>query len=270
MVNNTEKILDSLIDNISTIEEVQSIGISGGKHPIPKAGEGDFDVFIFCDTIPRLDKRKSILSQFGDSLQDVKVNVFEGGHWGIGDFVVINGVETWLMYFTVNETSKDIEAILNGEYPDKLNNYYYPVGRCAMFTKISVEFDRKGFLPSIKEMLSEYPDKLAETISQYHLDKLENTEDLDRAVIRKDVWFYHFAMDLALDRFLQALFALNRTYFPSRKRNINFINNFEIKPEKCEERLLEVVKLGSYPEGIPQSYQLWSNLVDELKDICNG
>lgn len=270
MVTNTEVILDSLLGNIFTMQEVQSIGISGGKHPIPKAGEGDFDVFIYCDTIPAEHKRKSILTEFGDTLQDVKVNVFEGGHWGIGDFVVINGVETWLMYFTVRETLNDIEAILNGEYPDKLNNYYYPVGRCAMFTKISVEFDRKGFLPSIKERLSVYPDKLAETIIQYHLMKLEDTEDLDRAVKRKDVLFYHFAMDLAFDSFLQALFAFNRTYFPSRKRSISFVNSFEIKPEKCEERLLEVVKLGSYPEGIPQSYQLWSNLVDELKAICKG
>lgn len=71
MVNNTGKILDSLLANISTMEDVQSVGISGGKHPIPKAGEGDFDVFIFCDNIPGLEKRESILSQFGDSLQEV-------------------------------------------------------------------------------------------------------------------------------------------------------------------------------------------------------
>jgi len=127
-----------------------------------------------------------------------------------------------------------------------------------------------SFLNSLKEKLSKYPNKLAEILIKYHFNKLEDTEDLERAVMRKDVLFYHFAMDLAIDCFLQALFALNKTYFPSRKRTLDFIKNFNIKPERCEERLLEVVKLGSYPEGISQSYELWSDTVDELKRIYKG
>lgn len=46
MIPDTEEILQSLINNILKIEEVQSIGISGGKIQIPRAGEGDIDVFI--------------------------------------------------------------------------------------------------------------------------------------------------------------------------------------------------------------------------------
>ena len=32
---------------------------------------------------------------------EIKTNSFAGGHWGVGDFTLINGVETWLMYFTI-------------------------------------------------------------------------------------------------------------------------------------------------------------------------
>jgi len=205
----------------------------------------------------------------GDLLQEANINVFEGGHWGIGDFVLINGIETWLMYFTVGETLKEVESILNGEYPNKLDNYYYPIGRCAMLNNIRVLFDRNDFLYSLKIRLSEYPEKLAKILTQYHLGKLEDREDLDRAVLRKDVLFYHFAMDLAIDHFLQALFAINRTYFPSRKRTIDFINNFNIKPERCSEKLLEIIKLGSCPKSINQSYTLWNNLVNELRKMDN-
>lgn len=270
MVNNTVKILNSLLDSISAMKEVQSIGVSGSTTPLPKPGEGDIDVFIYCDMIPTSEDRQTVICQFGVLLQEGKINVFEEGHWGIGDFVLINGVETWLMYFTVNETINDVESILNGKYPDKLDNYYYPVGRCAMLKNISILFDRNHFLHSLKERLSEYPDKMTEIIIQYHLNKLEDTEDLDRAVMRKDVLFYHFAIDLDIDSFLQALFALNKTYFPSRKRTLNYIKNFSKKPERCEDKLLEVIKLGSYPEGISQSYELWSNMVGELKDLCNN
>ena len=170
MARDTEVIINSLIDSISTMREVQSIGISGSKNPISKTGEGDIDIFIYCDTIPEFEKRQALINQLGDLLQEGKINVFEGGHWGIGDFVLINDVETWLMYFTVNKTLSDIESILNGDYPDKLDNYYYLIGRCAMLKNINVLYDKNDFLCSLKKRLYEYPNKLAEILIQYHLD----------------------------------------------------------------------------------------------------
>jgi predicted nucleotidyltransferase len=267
MAFETEEITRLLTDRIRTMKEVQSIGISGSKNQLPKAGEGDIDVFIYCDTIPELEKRQAIVNQLRDILQEGKFNVFEGGHWGIGDFVLINGVETWLMYFTVNETLNDVESILIGDYPDKLDNYYYPIGRCAMLKDINVLVDKNDFLYSLKKRLSVYPDKLAEILIQYHLNELEDIEDLERAVTRKDVLFYHFAMDIAIDHFLQALFAMNKTYFPSRKRTLDLIKNFIVKPERCDEQLLDVVRFGACSESINHSYELWSNMVNNLKRI---
>lgn len=269
MARDTEEILDLLVTSISTIKEVESIGMSGRRNPLPKAGEGDIDIFIYCDRIPKSVMREAIMNQLRDLAQGFKINSFHGGHWGVGDFVLINGVETWLMYFTVSDTLREIGSILNGNFPDKLDNYYYPIGRCAMLKNITVLFDKNGFLFSWKKSLHEYPDKLAGILIQYHLDELKDIEDLERAVIRRDVLFYHFALDIALDHFLQALFALNRIYFPSRKRNIEFIGNFELKPENCCKRLLEVVKLGSCSESITQSYALWSDMVNELMGMCH-
>lgn len=270
MAIETEEIVNLLIDSISKMSEVQSIGISGSKNPLPKANEGDIDIFIYCDIIPELKDRQVIINQLSDLIDDGKTNVFEGGHWGIGDFVIINGVETWLMYFTVNETLTDVDAILNGDYPDKLDNYYYPIGRCAMLKNINILYDNISFLSSLKKKLSEYPDELAKVLILYHLKELEDIEDLERAVARKDALFYHFAIDISIDHFLQALFAINKTYFPSRKRTPNFINNFKIKPNNCNERLLEVVRLGGCPESISQSYVLWTNMIKELKIIYNA
>jgi len=269
MVYDTKKIIDTLISNISELSEVQSIGISGSKTSIPKAGEGDIDIFIYCDMIPDLEKRQAVIDQLGSRIQESKINIFEGGHWGVGDYLLVNGIETWLMYFTIKDTLAEAESILNGEYPDKLDNYYYPVGRCAMLKNINVLCDKSNFLGDLKRRLSNYPDKLREIHVQYHLDALDDTEDLQRAVSRKDVLFYHFAMDLAIDHFLQALFAINRTYFPSRKRTLDFIETFNIKPERCNEKLLEVIKLGGFAEGIDQSFEIWTNLVNELKELSN-
>lgn len=263
----TERILQSLVDSISTINEIESIGMSGDKQELPKAGEGDIDIFIYCDEIPEFEKRQFIINQLGNVVQEGKLNVFEGGHWGIGDVLVINGVETWLMYFTVSKTLSNMESILNGDYPDKLDNYYYPIGRIAMLKDICILYDRRGFLNSLKERLSEYPDELANTLVSYHLDKLEDIEDLERAVRRKDVLFYHFAMDIAMDHFLQALFAINKVYFPSRKRTFEFLAGFGVKPARCCERILNVIKYGSDFETLMISYEQWSSLVVELREL---
>lgn len=261
----SEIILKQLINNISNIEKIQSIGISGIIEPIPKAGEGDIDIFIYCDEIPKFDERKTIMNQMGDLLQEARINVFGGGHWGSGDFALINGVETWLMYFTLEDTLSDIQSILNGNYPERLDNYYYPVGRCAMLKNINVLYDKNNFLCSLKKRLADYPDELSYHLAKYHLAELEDIEDLERAVARKDVLFYHFALDLAMDHYLQALFAINKIYFPSRKRTPQFIRSFHIKPIHCERDLLEVVRLGASPEEINNSYELWCKMITELR-----
>jgi len=267
MVKSTEEIINKLTYNISKLDEVQSIGISGSKSPFPRVGEGDIDIFIYCNTIPDIEKRQAIMNEMGDIIQEVKIKVFEGGHWGIGDFGLVNGVETWLMYFTVEEALNEVKAILNGEYPDKLDNYYYPVGRCAMLQNMNVLCDKNEFLSSLKKTLTDYPEKLEKTLIEYHLEELEDKEDLERAVVRKDALFYHFALDITIDHFLQALFAMNRTYFPSRKRTAFYIDKFKMKPEKCNERLLEVVRLGGDSEGIKQSYELLCDMINELKEL---
>jgi hypothetical protein len=260
----TKEILDMLLEKIASIDEVRAIGMSGNKTSLPVVGEGDIDIFVYCKEIPGVDIRDILLNEV-ESIEDIKVNVFQEGHWGIADYASINGVETWIMYFTIEETKLNIDSILRGDYPDKLDNYYYPIGRCAMLKDINIVYDKDGFLQSMKSRLSDYPSNLANVLTQYHIEQLEDTEDLQRAATRKDVLFYHFALDLTLDHFLQALFALNKTYFPSRKRSIQLITKFLITPSNCSERLLEVVRLGGNGETLDQSYALWTELVHELR-----
>ncbi|KAF0193665.1 MAG: hypothetical protein FD169_2369 [Bacillota bacterium] len=49
-------------------------------------------------------------------IEDIKPGVLDGGHWGSGDFVLINGVETWLMYFSAAETRGKLVNDLSALY----------------------------------------------------------------------------------------------------------------------------------------------------------
>lgn len=264
MSNMMETTVNNLVRAVAQHSSVRAIGWSGDEQPIQESGEGDIDLFVYCTEIPTRHERQEILMSLHEAIERVEVGKLENGPWGQSDSLWIAGVETWLLYFTVAETHRELDDILHGKYLGRLDTYYYPIGRCAMWKTIRVLYDPDGFLQSIKDRLNEYPQELSQTVINYHLKALEDVEDLERAVQRKDVLFFHFAMDLALDHYLQALFALNKEYFPSRKRTESFIRGFEVKPADCEKRLREVVTLGGNAETLEQAYKIWSRLVDGL------
>ncbi len=269
MPNQLEYTYAKLIQLASTLPGVQSIGRSGGRALPASPTDGDIDIFLYCDEIPSRDARKAILDSVSAELDTAaKVGVFSGGRWGVGDFASIQGVETWLMYFTLEQAAAEVDAVLRGEQPDREGGFY-PTGRCAMYLGMEVLLDRSGFLRGMKEKIAHYPEALAEKLVRHHLSALNDTEDLERAVARKDPLLYHFALDIALDHFLQALFARNRVFFPSRKRSLEHIAGFASKPADCEQRILDVIRLGSTAEGIGQSCDMWSGLTSDLKVLCH-
>jgi hypothetical protein len=270
MSNDIETGLNKLVGVLAQHHSVRAIGLSGGERPLPQPGEADLDLFIYCTAIPSKKERKQTLTSFEGKLEQIEIEKLERGHWGQGDCILLQGVETWLLYFTIAEAQAELEAILAGQYLGRLDSYYYPIARCAMWKAMRVFYDPDGFLQSIKQCLEEYPSELAAAIADHHLQALEDVQDLERAVHRQDVFFYHFAFDLALDHFLQALFALNQEYFPSRKRSESYLRKFKVKPVDCEGRLRKVIALGANAETLEQSYRVWNRLSLDLKFLVEG
>ncbi|RPI93506.1 MAG: DUF4037 domain-containing protein [Chloroflexi bacterium] len=265
MSNDIETAINKLVHAVARHSPVRAIGSSGGERPFPGPGEGDIDMFVYCTEVPAANERQKMLLPLHEEIEPVEIGKLESGHWGQGDCLSLAGVETWLLYFTVVEARLELDEILSGKYPGRLDSYYYPIGRCAMWKTMRVFYDPDNILGSFKQRLAEYPQELALAVIDHHLKALEDVEDLERAVARKDVFFFHFALDLALDHFLQALFALNGDYFPSRKRSEAYLRRFKIKPARCEQRLRQVVLLGGDPETLGQSYETWNSLVRDLK-----
>ena len=198
----------------------------------------------------------------------MEIEALDGGHFGHGDYLLLNGVDTWALYFTIAGAGEELDDILQGKYPDKVDNYFYPIGRCAMYQNMTPLYDPDGVIASFQKKVAEYPPRLALEIFQYHLEGLRDVEDLERAAARGDVLFYHFALDLALDHFLQALFALNQVFFPSRKRSFLFIRQFARKPVDCEARLTNIVAWGGRPETLAQSLRALGELSAELGKLA--
>jgi hypothetical protein len=265
MSNSIEIALDRLVNVLRQPNSIRAVGSSGGDRPFPEPGTGDVDLFVYCSEIPSKDKRMEMLVSLEEAIERVEIGRLDHGHWGEGDCFLLAGVETWLLYFTMEEAHAELNAALDGKYLGRLDSYYYPIGRCAMWKAMRVFYDPDGFLQSIKRRLEEYPHALAVAVLDHHLNALDDVEDLERAVQRKDVFFFHFAMDLALDHFLQAIFALNKEYFPSRKRSESYLQGFRVKPVDCESRLRQVIALGANAETLHQSYEIWKALNQDLR-----
>lgn len=227
--------ITKILDEVSSIEEIRAIGQTGDINIVLKAGETDIDIFILGDKIPSYEERKASYDKNSALFEKCMMNVCVGEDWGTGDIFIIDGVETMLMYFSTEETLKYVNDILEGKHLDSIKGFY-PVGRCASLKNINVIYDGLGIFSTLKEKLLIYPDRLKKEMVGFHLGRTNDEEGFGCALLRKDVLFYHQVLEVSIDHYLQALYAVNKTYFPSRKRTKQYIDSFEIKPENCYER----------------------------------
>ena len=256
-----------IIDRVSNIGAVKAIGQTSDINEIPEPGKGDIDLFVFCDEIPSEAERFTAYEPHKALFSECRMTTSEGGHWGTTDMLMVDGVEIYFMYFTVAHMSCYIADVLAGKHPDR-DGAFYPVGRLATILTINVLADEAGTLAAMKEMVREYPEALSKVLFDHHVGRIIDEEDFGRAVSRKDVLFYHMVLEESLDHFLQALYALNKTYFPSRKRTQQYMAGFKHIPRNCHERMLHIVEDGSRGEDIARSYEQWLKLVEDLKRIA--
>ena len=258
---------DAVIGVVSALEDVRAIGKSGGA-ALPERAESDIDVFVFSRRIPDPAMRQTVYRRALGEGCDCRVSPTGGPFWGVCDFLTIAGTELCLMHFTLDEMTAEVETVLSGRRLEREGNYFYPTGRCASLLSLHVLCDKDGFLSSLRQHIAAYPSALARAQTQHHLRQLGDTEDLERAISRQDVLFYHASLDLAIDHFLQALFAMNGTYFPSRKRTLQHLSGFAVLPEACGQRLLQIVEWGAKPEMLSRSFDAWMALCRELGNLA--
>ena len=263
-----EQIFKRLFTAAISLPSVRAIGKTGGSQ-IPVDPESDVDLFVFCEQIPPKKLRETAFSSLNGSIAVDRLGDYEDVHWGLVDSLRIGDLEVSLMFFTIDTFSNSLEEILRGERLDREANYFYPTGRCASILGMHAFYDPARYLENWKNRLLIYPESLAQALILHHAARMDDEEDFERAVRRGDTLFFHATLDLAIDHFLQALFALNRVYFPSRKRTIQFIDSFPKKPNSCDLRIQNIVKLGASAETLRRSYQLWKELCDELNMLLS-
>ncbi len=255
-----------LVKQISELPGVIAIGQTGDIHVIPIPGKNDVDLFILCDQIPPFHDREILNNACHDLFVVCHQNQNVGVHWGISDEYIVDGVPVWAMYFALEETVSYINEVISGKHLDS-DQGFYPTGRIQAILNMNSLYDKDNVWPAFKQRLKIYPDDFQKKMIEYHLPMAIDEEDFSRALDRNEVLFYHQTLEHAIDHFLQALFALNKTFFPSRKRTESYLNKFIMKPGNCYERMTKVIELGASCSSLEASFAEWQSLVSDLNDI---
>ena len=82
------------------------------------------DVFVFCSRIPEPEARRAALEPLAVAIGSVEIGALHSRHWGEGDCFDLLDMEVWLMYFDAEAQREYLEAVLRGEHPDKVDNYF--------------------------------------------------------------------------------------------------------------------------------------------------
>lgn len=263
---NATMIKDKLAYDLSGIDKIKGIGQTGDINAEPVPGNSDIDLFVLCTAIPTEDERKQVYQKYSEYYSECSMNVCNGGIWGYGDILLIDRIDVMFMYFTFEEMEQYLDEVLQGMHLGQ-DGGFYPTGRLSSVEGINILYESDYIWTALKAKVKQHPRDLFEMLFNYHISCVLNDEDLGRTILRKEVLFYHSVLENALDHLLQALFAVNLTYFPSRKRSEKYINAFAYKPDDCSNRLLQLVKNSVQSETIEASVQELRSITAEIKEI---
>lgn len=260
----TREAKDILVSEVSKLKQVKGIGQTSDVNEVLVPGQSDIDMFVLCTEIPSCEERMECYSKHDVLYSDCMMKVCEGWLWGTGDILVVNGVDTMFMYFTIEEMNHYVSEVLEGKHMDKEGDFY-PVGRLATIHNMNVLYEEDSIYTKLIERVKDFPEDFAKKMFFFHLWAALDEEDVGRVLLRKEIFFYHQVLENALDHLLQAVYTLNKTYFPSRKRVQKYMNSFTKLPENCYERFQHVIENSVHEETIEESVKELQNLRDEIK-----
>lgn len=136
----------------------------------------------------------------------------------------------------------------------------------AIYNQQIIE-DPYGRIARWKERLSVYPKPLKESIINKHASSLtywRNDYHYRNKVHRKDVVFLASLTTRLIHDMMQVIYAVNEFYYPGDGMNLQYTEQFECKPERFEERIVDVLQVSEDEDGYEVQYKKMTGLMDEV------
>ncbi|NLQ74993.1 nucleotidyltransferase domain-containing protein [Streptococcus mutans] len=208
-----------LWQEFSKISEVEAIALGGSRATDNYDETSDYDLYIYCSSIPDEATRLTILKRFCSHIEI-------GNHfWELeDDCTLMSGQNIDILYRNINQIRDELVDVV--ERCIIQNAYTTCLWHNVLHSKILYDSDDK--LKCIVNRFDiNYPQKLKQTILSHHMNLLTGhlpsyDKQIIKAVMRKDIVSFNHRVTAFLETYFDLIFALNMLTHPGEKRMIAY------------------------------------------------
>lgn len=228
-----------------------SIAIGGSRTKGSADRWSDLDVYLFSMRVLPRSERETVVST-------MLPNVCHVTSWGCDDPFLEGGtdftfegvrVECWHR----NEASveKKLRASLNGEITRQYSAWavmgFFDHTVLADIRTMRIVADAHGTISRWKQAVRVYPEALRRSLLQRFMQEAAfwpNNPHYRSAIERVDLIYTSAIVQHTLHTLIQALFALNREYFPGEKQLVSAMDKLSLRPQGLSDRIRHILNPG--------------------------
>ena len=224
-----------LWNEFSVLPEVESIALGGSRASADYDEKSDYDLYVYCTSIPDESVRKPILEKCCQYME------IGNSFWELEDDCTLkDGVDIDILYRNIEDFSQTIHSVV--EEHTAYNGYTTCMWHNLLHSRIL--YDRNGKLASLQNRYQiPYPDELRDNIISKNLRLLTGNlpsydSQIKKAVARGDMVSVNHRTAAFLESYFDIIFAWNRLTHPGEKRMVPYAKEqAEVLPADFEKNL---------------------------------
>lgn len=224
-----------LWSEFSALSEVEAIALGGSRAGADYDEKSDYDLYIYCTSIPDEAVRKSILEKCCQYME------IGNSFWELEDDCTLkDGVDIDILYRNLEDFARTIQSVV--EEHIAYNGYTTCMWHNLLHSRIL--YDRSGKLASLQSRYQiPYPEELRDNIIHKNLRLLTGNlpsydSQIKKAVTRRDMVSVNHRTAAFLESYFDIIFAWNRLTHPGEKRMVQYAKEqAEVLPADFEENL---------------------------------
>ncbi len=215
--------------------QIEAIALGGSRAGTKYDEKSDYDLYIYCSSIPDESVRRKILEKYCQYME------IGNSFWELEDDCTLkNGIDIDILYRNIEDFSQMIHSVV--EKHIAYNGYTTCMWHNLLNCRIL--YDKFGKLEALKnKYMIPYPDELRDNIINKNLRLLTGNlpsydTQIKKAVMRNDLVSINHRTTAFLESYFDILFALNKLTHPGEKRMVQYLKEkAEILPTNFEENL---------------------------------
>ena len=258
---NNEEILNSMIDDYKSFDEVEAIVLGGSSAAKTSDNKSDFDIYIYCTKEPPVEARRRIAEKYADN-PEIDNHYFE-----TGDVYYLR--ETGKPIDIMYRSPESIEGNIKCVWEECNASLGYTTCFVDNVNKSKILFDRNGWFKRLQDKTkSPYPDKLAQNIINKNFAYLKDAmfsyyDQLNSAVQRNDYVSVNHRTAAFLASYFDIIFAKNKILHPGEKKLVDFAKaNCKELPKNFEQDV-NTLACGNVEERL----KIAANMVEKLREF---